>query len=57
MAVRMTCFAFSRGAEYSGYVVVALYVSLGCKVKVTAVSLGLTGKCVFQVLFGFAAFQ
>jgi hypothetical protein len=46
-----------RGAEHRRYIVVAFHVSLGCEIQVTAVCLGFTGKCVFEVAFSLAAFQ
>ena len=57
MTVRVARLAFRRRAEHGRDVVVALDVSLGCEIQVTAVGLGFSRKCVFEIAFGLAAFQ
>ncbi len=53
----MARLTFGGGTEYGRHIVVALDVGFAGKVQIAAVRLGLTGERVFQILFGFAAFQ
>jgi hypothetical protein len=57
VAVSMTGLTFGGGTEHGSHVVVALDVSLGGKVEITAIGLGLTREGVLEILFGLAAFQ
>ena len=57
MSVSVSGFAFRGGAEQGGYVVVALYVSLLCEVKVASVGLRLASEGGLEVFFGLGTFQ
>jgi hypothetical protein len=57
VAVCVTGFTFSGGAENSGNVVITFHIRALCEVQVTAIGLGFTGESVFEVLFGLGAFK
>ena len=46
-------FTFCSGSKYSGNVVVTFDISLYCKVQIPPVCLGLPGKCILKILFGY----
>jgi hypothetical protein len=57
VTVRMARFAFSGRTENRCNVVVTFNIRFRREIKVTAIRLGFSGKCIFQVLFCLAAFQ
>jgi hypothetical protein len=57
MTMGMTGFTFSGGTEHSGNIVEAFDVSFVREVKVTTIGLRFASKSVFQMAFGFRAFE